>query len=683
MDFVLTQQFTDDLESLPDADQRRVKDAVFKIRSAPDSKGLNSEKLKKCENMWSYRATQNIRIIARREGEVCSLVAVGRHDKAYDRAESGSVGASAGAETLAVIKRSRTQVFSLAPHEPRLRGPLREISDERLCQEFGVPVDWISALRSVADRDALWGIGIENAISDEAFFRLEALMPIPSLSSTGAKPMYRLPSAALARAFVEGSILDLQFNLPASSWSIIESAKRSPILVKGGPGSGKTLVSLYRALHILDGDPALSLFETPRVLYVTFTNQLCDDARNKIVRLRGSVPSGLTISTYDSIAEKLAGSGARTIFPQKVGPYLEAALEGVDIEREFFESEITECIQWRNFRTADEYERALRRGRGGRLGVPGRRALWSAYEGYRAALSRDGFRDLGSTRMIAADAAEKLDDKDRYDFVIVDEVQDLPLPTLIMISHLGKGQGRSKSLMLVGDAGQAIYNRGFRWADVGLRIGGGNVHTLAQSERSTQEILKFTKAIFGAESLDLSDDVEATTSSKSGERPRIIDSLENEEGAHEWLAEDVRRRITSGICAEHIAVIAHSHGRLASVGAALKKIGLKTVEQGGKAFYGLGTIKLITAHAAKGLEFREVYLPDVNDGVYPFYKNKHLPDDERADRDVQDCQLLYVAATRAAERLTILYDRKPSRFLENAESLATRVRCDVGLGVPT
>jgi len=148
------------------------------------------------------------------------------------------------------------------------------------------------------------------------------------------------------------------------------------------------------------------------------------------------------------------------------------------------------------------------------------------------------------------------------------------------------------------------------------------------------------------------------------------------------LVEDVRSRVSAGVPLEHIAVIAHSHNRLASVGAALKKAGFKTVEQGSKVFYAKGAIKLITAHAAKGLEFHEVYLPDVNDGVYPFFKNRNLPEDERSDRDVQDCQLLYVAATRSAERLTIMYDRDPSPFLEHARSFAVSVQDNTAMDIP-
>ena len=76
-------------------------------------------------------------------------------------------------------------------------------------------------------------------------------------------------------------------------------------------------------------------------------------------------------------------------------------------------------------------------------------------------------------------------------------------------------------------------------------------------------------------------------------------------------------------------------------------------------------VLLATLHSAKGLEFKEVFLPDVNEGILPFRKAMSTGDIEEERR------LLYVGMTRAVERLHILYTREragkemtPSRFLK-------------------
>lgn len=75
-------------------------------------------------------------------------------------------------------------------------------------------------------------------------------------------------------------------------------------------------------------------------------------------------------------------------------------------------------------------------------------------------------------------------------------------------------------------------------------------------------------------------------------------------------------------------------------------------------------VQLMTVHAAKGLEFDKVYIPDCNESVFP----------HGTMLDIQDCEeerrIFYVAMTRAKKSLELLYltgtresPRLPSRFL--------------------
>ena len=74
-------------------------------------------------------------------------------------------------------------------------------------------------------------------------------------------------------------------------------------------------------------------------------------------------------------------------------------------------------------------------------------------------------------------------------------------------------------------------------------------------------------------------------------------------------------------------------------------------------------IRLMTMHAAKGLEFSTVYLPDVNEGKLPS-RQAVTPEETEEER-----RMFYVAMTRAKKELHILYcnqgngKERPSRFL--------------------
>lgn len=68
-------------------------------------------------------------------------------------------------------------------------------------------------------------------------------------------------------------------------------------------------------------------------------------------------------------------------------------------------------------------------------------------------------------------------------------------------------------------------------------------------------------------------------------------------------------------------------------------------------------VSVITMHSAKGLEFSNVFLPDINEGVIPGRncKTKESLEEER--------RLLYVAITRAVNSLYIYYTRERNRSL--------------------
>lgn len=76
-------------------------------------------------------------------------------------------------------------------------------------------------------------------------------------------------------------------------------------------------------------------------------------------------------------------------------------------------------------------------------------------------------------------------------------------------------------------------------------------------------------------------------------------------------------------------------------------------------------VELLTIHGAKGLEFDRVWIPDCNEGMFPYGK---MPDEKSVE---EERRIFYVAMTRAKKSLELLYltgtkerPRQPSRFLK-------------------
>ena len=77
-------------------------------------------------------------------------------------------------------------------------------------------------------------------------------------------------------------------------------------------------------------------------------------------------------------------------------------------------------------------------------------------------------------------------------------------------------------------------------------------------------------------------------------------------------------------------------------------------------------VNLMTVHSAKGLEFNYVFLAGCNEGLMP-----HERSYGRSDEIEEERRLMYVATTRAREKLFITFYNTPSRFLYEIPSEIT------------
>jgi len=125
----------------------------------------------------------------------------------------------------------------------------------------------------------------------------------------------------------------------------------------------------------------------------------------------------------------------------------------------------------------------------------------------------------------------------RWDYVIVDEAQDLPPAALALCVELCRTPA---GIFLTADANQSLYNRGFRWQNVheDLQVR-GRTRILRRNYRSTQQIAQAATEIMAACDAEERDSEAALAHLESDYMPRPLETNDLQEW-EEWQANQRR-----------------------------------------------------------------------------------------------------------------------------------------------
>ncbi|WP_449066038.1 3'-5' exonuclease, partial [Planomonospora algeriensis] len=250
---------------------------------------------------------------------------------------------------------------------------------------------------------------------------------------------------------------------------------------------------------------------------------------------------------------------------------------------------------------------------------------------------------------------------------VVDEAQDLhPVQWRLLRAAVAPGPD---DLFLTGDPHQRIHDHRVSLSSLGIEVRGRS-HRVRISYRTTQEILDWAVPILGGASaagLDgADDDLEGYRSPVRGERPTVVRAAD---AATEMaaLAGQVRVWLDAGVEPSAIAVITRFFGMARAARETLTAAGVPT------AFLGGGgerdSVQVGLTHKAKGLEFRCVAVIGASAELVPHPSVLTAEDEDPVTRalDLQrERSLLFVACTRARDRLYVSYTGDPSPFLPAA-----------------
>jgi superfamily I DNA/RNA helicase len=424
---------------------------------------------------------------------------------------------------------------------------------------------------------------------------------------------------------------------------------------------------MHRARHL-----ATRVFTRPddRLLFTTYTANLALDVQENLGNLCGPERDRIDVVHLHAWAVrflKARGIEVDIATEDDLERCWRLAIDhGGDAEFDpgFLRQEWDQVVLAGNLRSLPEYLRASRTGRGRTLSRPQRGRAWAIFERYRQALAALGKQEwlgvIRQTRTLLDDAGQA----PPYRAVIVDEAQDFHAEEWRLIRSLA-AQGPD-DLFVVGDAHQRIYGRKVVLGQCGVAIQGRSSR-LRINYRTTEQIRGWaTTLLHGVEADDLDgdrDDDRGDRSLLSGPTPEIS-HFKTRPDEKEHLAEAIRGLLEARP-PEEICLVARTAKLIRDdYEPMLRAAGVPSVVLDRGREKSAGKVRLATMHRVKGLEFPVMILAGINANVVPL-RLPGVGDDpaSRAEHEDRERSLLYVAATRARDRLLVTSWGTPSPFL--------------------
>jgi DNA helicase II / ATP-dependent DNA helicase PcrA len=510
-----------------------------------------------------------------------------------------------------------------------------------------------------------------------------------------------------------------------------------PALVIAGPGAGKTSVIAARVARLLAEG-----FDPASILALTFTNKAAAELRARIAAAAGEERAArLTACTFHSFCLsvltehrieaglpehfKVMDEEGRAAALERAARSLDADHPGTRCGGKPRAKALGRYIESRKRRLLLPGEEAPRLGGGappdlaelgGRLGGSLLEArdpeLDCRYAAYREELRSSGlldFEDLvaGTDRLMAAKPGVLGALRDRYRAILVDEYQDVDFAQYALVRILagGEGEARGRSLFVIGDPDQSIY--GFRGSDP-FFIGrfaedfpGAATYRLTRSFRCAAPILGAAGRLVSSDGLEGSGGAVALSrreyATDAAEAEGVAREIDRMIGGTRFFALDsgvagARPELRSlGECAILLRAAAmapafekalddHAIPREA---VAAPEFRAELPDDSIAPLIAPERVRIMTIHAAKGLEFDQVFVPGLEEGILPFTLYGDEEDGgagRESARVEEERRILYVAMTRARVGLRLSWARSrrlggrplelpPSRFLSEIGDL--------------
>lgn len=685
------------LTALVPVEMHRVGDAVVRFIANPDHPGLNLHPIKapRSRGMYSFRASDELRVLLHKQGNTYLLLEAGHHDDVYARAQRLAFVDNPHTGFIGVIEQVApdrpTAVVEVAPVDDAPR-PLDHWSDAEL-REAGLTDELIGEVRACRTENDLCSLPtaafelvveildkspeqwrnppIDAEAAAEATLR-------STLEQHGVLAGFtRLFDAEEAQRVLTAPIEDWMVFLHPDQRGAVLRRYEGPSRVRGSAGTGKTVVALHRAAEL-----ARRYRGEGPILFTTFVASLPPVFQHLYERIPGTRPGEVEFVNVDKLASTICGeAGVRLRVDVQASDAAMASawkqtaavstLTKAGMTRGYAQEEIAAVIKGRGLASVDQYLDLERTGRRMPLSRSMRVAVWELFEAYQSQLAVRRVVDfadrVGSALEIASSG------EPRYRAAVIDEAQDISLVGLQFVRALVNGTAvadRPDGLVIVGDGAQRIYPGGYTLRQAGIEVR-GRTTVLRVNYRNTREVIGAAMAVAGDASVDdLGDEYRRAESGadaiRTGPRPLLVQAASEDDELADIAGRIVAVVDDVTIGFGDIAVAAATNPLADKAVAALRQAGVPV--QLLQHYDGTPTaaVKVGTHHRIKGLEFKQVYLPFLSAGKFPVVPAGVKDLDERREHEERSLSQLFVAMTRARDQLVVTCTGDPADALLGA-----------------
>jgi mRNA-degrading endonuclease RelE of RelBE toxin-antitoxin system len=544
-----------------------------------------------------------------------------------------------------------------------------------LLKQWKIPQEYWHDILKVDNSEAI----LELQIPDKLISRiLDNLYPRP-IEEIATQTEYLLNDVEDLEKFFTGDITDFLLKLDPEQEKLRDFRSDSPVLVKGGPGTGKSTLALYRVKKLLDAG-------YNSILFTTYTNALVNYSQQLLEQLLRKPPksAGVEVNTVDSLIYSFYTKKypkPKFASEQDCLKYLQSAIIQTKIPAQnVFESrvisqtleklglnylfqEIQTVIQAWGISTVEEYKEASRQGRGTPLKANTREAIWSVYQTWLSLMAKNGLTTWEQVRSQALKLALESTSKP-YQAIIIDEAQDLsPVALRFLLTLVSDLNG----VYFTADASQSLYQRGFSWKQIHSELKfTGRTLVLKRNYRNTPQIIAACTNILTDTEAGDKESLYQELSPHQGDLPSLllIDNSDKEIQAIRKFFITSAQKFRLPLHGSAVLCMTSYAGK--NYAEKLTKLGLKAEFVSGKEIdLKAPHIKVLTLHSAKGLEFPFVVIVGLEKENFPSI-NKNLPSEEITATINEQRRLFYVGCSRAMRALMVCSSKSnPSEFINS------------------